>query len=363
MIPPIEDEIYRLISDFFQLIDFEAREGGYFFTFLHMKAPFEEIKESLEKRGYYLFLRKRNGENLGMIVKRKPETPESPLLPLILLILTFFTTTWAGYNYSRGLVEMGYLKNVWIGALSFSLSLLLILGSHEMGHKIASIKSKVISSGPFFIPVPPFILPLGTLGAVIRMKSPLPDKNAAIRLGASGPITGFLVSGIVLYFGIRNSFPVDITAFVDKGPLFFFGEPLLFKILKGTFTHLSPGSNLLLHPLAFSGWVGLFVTALNLIPVGQLDGGHILRALLGPVNFRRASAFIIGFLFIMGIKFWEGWILWAILGIFFSLAGNPGSLNELEEVKGKEKIVAFFTLIIFILSFMPVPIKVVSSLP
>ena len=354
------EDIYSELIRYFDIYDFNLTPQGYTFRFHKTFLPLEEIKTSLEKRGYYLYLRRRGEENIGILVRFVSPPPESPRLIYILLGLTLLTTTWAGWMRSVELVRLGYLTQPWIGALSFSLSLLFILGSHELGHKMTSIRYRIHSSGPFFIPVPPFIFPLGTLGAVIKMKSPVPDRNASINLGASGPITGFLFTLPILFVGLKLSFPVDLSSVVKGKEVIVFGEPLLFVIMKKIIFDLPPDRALLLHPLAFSGWVGLFVTALNLIPLGQLDGGHVMRALLGPENFRRMSAFVIGVLFVAGMLYWEGWLIWAFLGLFFTLAGNPGPLDELTPIRKREKILAGITLLIFLLSFIPVPVKIMT---
>jgi len=192
------------------------------------------------------------------------------------------------------------------------------------------------------------------------MKSPVPDRNASVRLGASGPITGFILSIPILIVGLKLSYVVEPLKIVKGKEVIVFGEPLLFIILKKLLLNISPDKALLLHPLAFSGWVGLFVTALNLIPLGQLDGGHILRAIVGPENFRRISGIIIGLLFLCGLLLWEGWLIWAFLGLFFTLGGNPGALNELEGVGKREKCIAIFTCLIFILTFIPTPVQIIQ---
>ena len=352
-----EEEIYSELIRFFDLTDFRVTPSGFEFIFQNMFVPFREVRKEFDRKGFYIFLRKKGEHKIGLLVKAPPQKEESLKVPLILLGLTFITTTWAGLNYSYSLVKAGYLPNAWVGALSFSLSLLFILGGHEMGHKFASIVHNVRASGPFFIPVPPFILPLGTMGAVIKMKSPAPDRSSEIYLGASGPIAGFLLSIPILIIGIKLSIPVDLSSYTSGKEILIFGEPVIFRAIKGMIFNLSSNQNLILHPLAFSGWVGLFVTALNLIPLGQLDGGHVLRALIGGNNFRKTSAFIIGVLLISGILYWQGWMVWAFIGIFFSLAGNPGPLDELSEVEPHARTIAIICAIVLILSFMPIPVK------
>ncbi|NOZ64629.1 MAG: site-2 protease family protein [Caldiserica bacterium] len=352
-----ENDIYSQVIRFFDPVGFQITPSGYQFVFHQMFAPFREIRQEFESRGFHIFLRRRGQEKFGILVRIPPQKPDSPRVPLLLLGLTFITTTWAGANYSYSLVRAGYISSVWVGALSFSISLLIILGGHELGHKFTSLNHRVRASGPFFIPVPPFIFPLGTMGAIIKMKSPAPDRNAEISLGANGPITGFLLSIPILILGIKLSPIVDYSTYISGKEVLIFGEPLIFKLLKHLILNLPAGKDIILHPLAFSGWVGLFVTALNLIPLGQLDGGHVLMSIIGEKRFRRISFFIIGALFIAGLLYWEGWMFWAFIGIFFSFAGNPGPLNGLSKVGKREKIIALVCALIFALSFMPVPVK------
>ncbi len=346
----------------FQGIQFNQEIRTLSFEFSHMLNNFDTVRKDFEAEGVYPFLRKEKEKNVCILVRmKKTETVKNSLL-ITLFFLTFLTTTIAGYYFSSGLVQEGYMKNIWLGAFSFSLGLLLVLGSHELGHKIISTKNNVPANGPYFIPVPPFILPLGTLGAIIKIRSPMPDKNSQVQLGVAGPITGFFFSVIVLIIGLKLSFPVE-TATLSNGPIL--GESLLLKFLTSMVLHIPKDKGLSLHPLAFAGWVGLFVTFLNLIPVGQLDGGHVARAILGSKNHQRLSFFICGLMIMVGLlhfinyPVWPGWLFWGILGFVFSWGGNPGAMNELEPLGKNEKILALIVAIIFILTFMPVPIKMV----
>ncbi|HIE43505.1 MAG TPA: site-2 protease family protein [Candidatus Omnitrophica bacterium] len=351
-----------------------VRRGDFLsFEFHQILTDFEILRKEFENEGFYPFLRKEKGKNICILVRKKEIEPAKKSLLIVLFFLTFLTTTWAGYFYSFGLVKEGYIQNIWVGAFSFSFGLLLVLGSHEFGHKFISIKNEVPANGPYFIPVPPFILPLGTLGAIIKIRSPMPDKNAQVRLGVAGPLTGTFFSIIVLLIGLKLSFPVETVQMEEEALLISFGESLLFKILTFITLKVPADTNLFLHPLAFAGWVGLFVTFLNLIPVGQLDGGHIARAVLGARNHHRLSFFTCGFMCMFGLlglvsleqlipgfealPIWPGWLFWGILGFFLSSTGNPGAMNELQPLGKQEKILALVTAIIFLLTFMPVPIK------
>ena len=352
--------IFSVINKHFADVQLISQRGMLSFSFSRLLNDFDIIRKDFEGENVYPFLRKDKRKNI-CILARIPKTKPAKKITLIsLFFFTFLTTTMAGYIFSYGLVKEGNIGNIWFGALSFSIGLLLVLGSHELGHKILSIKNDVPADGPFFIPVPPFIMPLGTLGAIIKIRSPMPDKNAQIRLGIAGPLTGIFFSIIVLIIGLKLSFLAD-TAIVKEG--FILGEPLLFKILQMSVLKIPEGSHISLHPLAFAGWVGFFVTFLNLIPVGQLDGGHIARAILGSRNHQRLSLFICGVMVAVGLAgfwdypVWPGWFIWGLIGFFLSAGGNPGAMNELKPLGKQEKILAIIAAIIFILTFMPNPIR------
>ena len=355
------DKLSFAINKHFANVKFIFRKGQSRFEFSHLLSDFDILRKDFETENVYPFLRKEKGKNICILTKIPQIKPVKNSLLIFLFFLTFITTTMAGYYFSYGLFKEGYIQNIWVGALSFSIGLLLVLGSHELGHKIISIKNNVPANGPYFIPVPPFILPLGTLGAIIKIRSPMPDRNSQIRLGIAGPITGIFFSIIVLAIGLKLSF---IATPVLSGESIQFGESILLRFLQSIILEVPEGSSLYLHPLAFAGWVGLFITFLNLIPVGQLDGGHIARAILGSKNHQRLSLFIcglmcaIGFLGFRGYSVWPGWLIWGLLGLFLSRGGNPGAMNELSPIGKQEKILALIALIIFILTFMPNPIKI-----
>ncbi len=186
--------------------------------------------------------------------------------------------------------------------LPFSVALLLILLFHEFSHYIASKKHGIEASLPYFIPVPPPLSIFGTFGAVIRMKAPITTKNALIDIGASGPIAGFIISVIATIIGLSFSKIMPSPTSVD-GIFLHFGDSLLFKgLITAVLGTVPDNYDVFLHPVAFAGWIGFFVTSINLIPVGQLDGGHILYALVGDKH-AIFSKLLIGVMFIMGIFF------------------------------------------------------------
>jgi membrane-associated protease RseP (regulator of RpoE activity) len=272
-----------------------------------------------------------------------------PFLHLVLFILTFGTTLVVGALYA-GANIFDEPMLIYKG-LPFSSALLLILLTHEFSHYIASKKHKVKATLPYFIPAPTLF---GTFGAVIKMKSPITTKNALMDIGASGPIAGFVVSLIAAVIGLRYSEVVQMT--MSEGSMIF-GDSLMFigltKLIIGT---VPENYDVLLHPIGIAGWIGFFVTALNLLPIGQLDGGHIAYALLGK-RHTSLSVVLIGFMTIFGLVHFTGWLFLAFLMLILGFRHPPIIYSEIP-LDRKRKIIGWVALVIFIVTFTPVPIKI-----
>jgi membrane-associated protease RseP (regulator of RpoE activity) len=237
--------------------------------------------------------------------------------------------------------------------LPFSISLMVILLSHEAAHYIASKKHRVEATLPYFIPAPSVF---GTFGAFIKMKSPIATKNALMDIGASGPIAGFVMSLLACAIGLSMSRIVPVVKVTDE---FMFGPSLLFYWLTKLFLgNVPPDYGVSMNPVAFAGWIGFFVTSLNLIPVGQLDGGHIAYALLGE-RHNMMSKVLIGVLFAMGILLYEGWLIWAVILIVLGFRHPPIVYSDIP-LDRKRRIVGWVALAIFIVTFTPVPVVVVG---
>jgi membrane-associated protease RseP (regulator of RpoE activity) len=274
-----------------------------------------------------------------------------PYLNIVLFVLTVISTLAVGAMH-EGIDVVAEPIQIYKG-WPFSIALLLILLFHEFSHYLASRKHHIVTSLPYFIPAPTLF---GTFGAVIRMKSPITTKNALIDIGASGPIAGFIISVIATIIGLAFSKVMPIPTAVDD-LYFHFGDSLLFKGLISLILGTVPANkDVFLHPVALAGWIGFFVTSLNLIPVGQLDGGHILYALLGE-NHTWLSKLLVGVLFIMGFFLWEGWIMWGVLLTILGFKHPPIVYSEMP-LDPKRKIVGWISLAIFVLTFTPVPIAV-----
>lgn len=280
-------------------------------------------------------------------------------LAISLFIITFFSTTimgviWVGdlkpaLTTKEFLFQLISFKVLFQG-LKFSIPCLFILLCHELGHYLACRYYMIDATLPFFIPAP---FGIGTLGAFIKIKEPFPSKRALFDVAICGPISGFLASIPFAVIGIINS---KVIEHIPAPGEFYFQDPLLFKIIIYLkFKELGPNETIILNPFIFASWIGLFATMLNLLPFGQLDGGHIVYSVFGRYQRRIVFPLYVGLLF-LGIE-WTGWFLWAIIIIIMS-PFHPRLWDENLPIDRKRKIISIFVLLIFILSFMPVPLKI-----
>lgn len=270
-----------------------------------------------------------------------------PWVHIILFLLTIITTLgagtiWEGIDIFR---EPERILEGW----PFSMALLSILLSHEFSHYIASRLHRTKATLPYFIPAPTAI---GTFGAIIRMKSPITTRKALIDIGAAGPVAGFITSIVATIVGLNLS---DI-AKADEIKGIGFGTSLIFLILtRFILGDIQDGYAVILHPVAIAGWIGFLVTSLNLLPIGQLDGGHISYALFGR-GHRYISLVFMSILLILGIVAWYGWFLWAGLLLIIGIKHPPVLLWE-ENLSIKRKITGIASMLIFILCFIPSPLQ------
>ncbi|MBI5683414.1 MAG: site-2 protease family protein [Deltaproteobacteria bacterium] len=272
------------------------------------------------------------------------------LIPTLLFLLTLGTTLISG-SFMAGVNPFASLTG-FVSGMPFSISLLSILLTHEMGHFIASKRHGILATLPYFIPGPPFPPLPGTFGAFIKMKSPVVNKRSLLDVGAAGPLAGFIVSVIVTILGVRFS-KILPTQGVFAEQL---GSSLLFDILTYiTVGHIPDGYDLFLNPVAYAGWIGFFVTSINLLPIGQLDGGHILYAVAGTWHRFISVGFIIA-LVIMGIMVYEGWLIWAVI---ITIVGtkHPPVIDDCTPLNPARKLIMWITLLVFILTFIPAPFR------
>jgi len=322
---------------------------------------------------------------------RAQAKPSNYWVNLVLFLVTLVSVIYTGalsateVPPNAGLLEalLAPLSNLKSG-LPFAISLMAILLAHEFGHYFVGRARHAPVTLPYFIPFPAPISPFGTMGAVIQMKAPPRDKRALLEIGIAGPLAGVIVAIPILIYGLSLS-TVEPLRPIAGGAMQMEGNSLLYLLLKwivfgqvlpspADFGSLPPllywlryfftgspfpwgGLDVMIHPIAFAGWAGLLVTALNLIPVGQLDGGHILYALLGD-KARKLYPFMLGFTVLMGFA-WQGWWLWsALLLLFGRMYDQP--LDQVTTLDRRRKVLAVCGLILFILVFTPVPLLIVS---
>ena len=276
-------------------------------------------------------------------------------LPAGLFLMTVGTTMLAG-AWQLGLDPLRHPAAL-VDGLPFAATLLTILLAHEFAHYITARQYGLPTSLPYFLPFPSLI---GTFGAFIRIHSPILQRRALIDIGASGPLVGFVLSLVAVGVGLAFSTVVETS---PAGGLQL-GEPLIFTALSRLVLGTLPDHHdVLLHPIAFAGWIGLFVTALNLIPIGQLDGGHVAYAILGT---RQASLAILMVGVLLGLGFgwpgwggwpawsgWPGWYLWA--GLTAVLGVRHPSVADETALDRRRTIIGWVTLLVFVLTFTPKP--------
>jgi len=289
-------------------------------------------------------------------------------LHALLLVLTVFSTLVVGarmqYSFNHGQPTFS-LENlfplIWalrepsrlLLGIPFSATLLLILMAHEMGHFLYCVHCGVQATLPFFIPAPTLI---GTFGAFIRIRSPIRSRAALFDIGIAGPIAGFVVGVIVLGFALTLSRPLVAAA---DSPVIPIGYPLIFYLVQHALAATLPASgharlalgHVNLHPTAIAAWVGMFATALNLLPGGQLDGGHIVYA-VAPRMHRRVSRITVLLLVLM-TAFWYGWLLWSVLLMATGMR-HPQVSPEPGLSPGR-KLLAVFAVVMLVLTFIPAP--------
>lgn len=300
-------------------------------------------------------------DQLGTAIILLPQTVEQEVLQKptrlwihwLLFGLTFVTTTWAGATHQG--VNLLKTPEFFAVGLPYSIGLLLILGVHELGHYFMAKHHAINVTPPFFIPVP---FALGTFGAFIQMKSPTENRRSLFDVAVAGPLAGLVIAIPALLVGLQNSelLPADVEvndSFMHGTSV---GSSLLFALLaKASFgEQLQYGHLLQLSPLAFAGWLGLLVTALNLLPIGQLDGGHMARAMFGRRIGETISSVATWSLFLLAIFVWPGLMLWAIIVFFIAGRGAP-PLNDITPISPARRWIGYGTFLILALILIPLP--------
>jgi membrane-associated protease RseP (regulator of RpoE activity) len=305
--------------------------------------------------GYTPFLRA-DGE--GVVLQAWPlgevvERPR-PVLNLVLFILTALSTLAAGALLGGGFDLTS--PTAWLtGGGPFALTLLSILGVHEFGHYFTARYYKAAVSLPYFIPAPPPIFLFGTLGAIIRMRSPARDRNSLFDIAAAGPLAGLMIAIPAILLGLSWS----VVDKVPPGEFLRFGDPLLLRwLVYLKFGTIPEGMDVFLHPVALAGWVGFFVTALNLFPVGQLDGGRIAYALFGRWHRTVGIVTFVSLLALGAVTNSANWFVWAVLLFFLIGFHHSPPLDDLTPLSPARRLVGVACLILLVLLIPPVPIEI-----
>jgi membrane-associated protease RseP (regulator of RpoE activity) len=350
-------------------------------------SAYDQLAASVKSHGLMPLFRLEKGKQVIYLTKTPPkQKPANPWVNVILFVITVFSVMLAGATpegplpTDAGGQMLVLLKSIFTG-WPFALSMLGILLAHEFGHYLVSRYHKTPATLPYFIPFP--FSPLGTMGAAILMKGIPKNKRILFDIGVAGPLAGMLIAIPVLFLGLSLSTLDTIepspNSFIEGNSLLYlFAKYAIFgKFLPepADFGNLPPflywmryfftgqpspigGMDVFIHPVAFAGWAGLLVTALNLVPAGTLDGGHVVYALFGE-KARKAFPYLIGLMAVLGI-FWSGWWLWAFL-LFWLGRVNADILDQITPLDSPRRMVAVLVIILFLLVFTPVPFSLLNA--
>jgi len=309
------------------------------------------IKDRLEVLEYLPLFKVKKGRDAIECIPFLPREERSrPILNIILFIATILTTLYVGSIHQR--LGLPSKPQDLLAGIPFSFSLMAILLCHEFGHYFTARKNKVRATLPFFLPIPHPLI--GTFGAIIRIKTLIPNRKVLAQLGMAGPLSGFVIAVPLTIIGLFLS-PIKYTGEGFTGLQL--GDSILFALLaKITHPGLSPGYDIFLHPMAYAGWLGFLVTSMNLMPIGQLDGGHIAFALLGKRRIYLIPIIII-LLITFGRKWIYGWLFWLGLAIFLSRR-EPVVQDSITTLSLRDILLPLIPYIVLILTFTPVPFAV-----
>ena len=338
------------------------------------QAHYRAIRAQIETLGYTPFLRRHGTQDElfaapGVLTRK----PQRIVLPAVLFCATVLTVLLTGTLNADAAIQRSpvlLLQNPLrlLSGLPFAATLLAILFAHEMGHFIIGRLRGAPVSLPYFIPIPPIPTPIGvltftgTLGAVIVQREPMEDRRTVLEVGIAGPLAGLLAAIPLLLYGLATSPVATPTAEMLAQGYIQEGNSILYGLAKlAVFGHWLPanGLDVQINPIAFAAWIGLLVTMLNMLPVGQLDGGHIAYALLGRKADWLAYA-MLALCLIFGVTKSLNWLVWAAMIGLIGLR-HPEPLNDIEPLGWGHKALAVFGLILFILLFMPEPIRSIAA--
>jgi membrane-associated protease RseP (regulator of RpoE activity) len=343
--------LYPEVAQFADVVAVYHRGGDVIFE-IQPKISHTVWKEALKRRfydlGFFLRLYERDGSYIIVAKDIEPARNRLPWVNIVLAGLTILSMIFS-FSYLNSGPEIFRNAALLIPGIWFMLALMCILACHEFGHYIAGRRHEADVSLPYFIPAPTLF---GTLGAFIKSKSPFKNRVELFDVGVAGPLAGFVPAVIIMIIGLATAkFQPAFDA------QFEIGDSLLSLLLRNTIVPSVPeGRQLVLSPLIYAGWVGLFVTMMNLLPMGQLDGGHIIYALVGRRAHRIVANTTLGILLVMGLV-WTGWLFWAALVTFIVKVSHPPTLNDEIDLDPRRKKLGWLAIIILVLTFMPLPFQ------
>lgn len=400
ILPVDTHEITHIVNKYFNINSvttggtrqgYHVRYDGHLRT-ADSEAAYNQLFEAMEPLGLLPLFREEDGDQYILITRQRSDGKIGPLwVNMLLFVLTIISVLFTGAQFAAAEVDAllsGSSSGIFRFLLQgwpFAVSLLGILLAHELGHYFMGRARGVKVTLPYFIPFPFSFF--GTMGAFISMKAIPKNKKHMLEIGIAGPLIGLLVTIPVLMIGLSLSSVSPFATEMPEGYVQFLeGNSVVYLLAKyitfgellpqpATYGDMSPilywvryfftgrplplgGLDVQIHPVAWAGWAGLFVTALNLIPAGQLDGGHILSMLLGKQRARKLYPFILGALVLLGFA-WQGWWFWAAL-IFFAGRHYAEPLDQITPIDRKHQILGIIALVIFILIFIPVPLVIIQ---
>jgi len=355
----ITEQLQSIVAGYFEIdvIDFDREFPPFEFAvqlrgrfLVDTEQAYDVIASQAQAYGYLVFFRRE--EEKPVIYIAQGELPKAR--PNYRLAVILFLVTLASVFITFGLTAHRTID--WRGGLSYALPLMAILLAHELGHFFVARRNHISVSPPYFIPLP--IISLGTLGAVIMMLAPPKNRRKLLQMAAAGPLAGLVLAIPIIWYGLSTSpvqpLPVGQSYLLE-------GNSILYALLKwlvhGQWLPSASGMDVTLNNIAFAGWVGLLVTALNLIPAGQLDGGHALFALFGE-RVRVITYILIVAMLIMSFRY-VGWLIWAAL-LYFLGRRYAVPMDDLTPLDTKHKALAVFMLILAVLLFTPIPFTIVN---
>lgn len=397
---PESDPVTPLVSRYFEIQQIIPGGGKYPFVMRYTgrltrdsQQAYEALRKDLRPHKLTPIFLEERGQQIVQVVASPPRPRRSnPWINLIFFVLTLISMLMAGALYAYEGPEpqdtmafLGLITGNLASGLPFAGSLLAILLAHEFGHYLAARYHNTAVTLPYFLPFP--LSPFGTLGAFIQLKEPPRNKRVLLDIGIAGPLAGLVVAIPILLVGLALSDLNTLPSFVRTGDAYSLeGNSILYLVAKyivhgqwlptpTSYGDLPPllywlrfvftgqpipmgGADVLLHPVAWAGWAGLLVTALNLIPAGQLDGGHVLYTLFGKRTNLILPVILVG-LGVLGF-FWNGWWLWVFLILFLG-GSHAQPLDQITKLDRGRMLLAIFGIIVFILVFTPVPLQIIEG--